>query len=63
MRDLIVDKALKLFWRHGVHATGVERIIAPAQVAKKTLHSHFHTKDELILAHTAQSGTSCFATR
>jgi AcrR family transcriptional regulator len=49
-RDLIVDEALKLFYRHGFHATGVDRIIAQAQVSKKTLYSHFRTKDELILA-------------
>ena len=36
-RDLIVDEALKLFYRHGFHATGVDRIIAQAQVSKKPL--------------------------
>jgi AcrR family transcriptional regulator len=49
-RDLIVDAALKLFYRHGFNATGVDKIIAEAQVSKKTLYSHFRTKDELILA-------------
>ena len=49
-RDLIVDVALKLFYRNGFHATGVDRIIAEAGVSKKTLYSHFRTKDELILA-------------
>ena len=49
-RDLIVDAALKLFYRHGFNATGVDKIIAGAGVSKKTLYSHFRTKDELILA-------------
>lgn len=49
-RDLIVDEALKLFYQHGFNATGVDRIIAQAGVSKKTLYSHFRTKDELILA-------------
>lgn len=49
-RDLIVNEALKLFYRNGFHATGVDRIIAQAGVSKKTLYSHFRTKDELILA-------------
>ncbi len=49
-RELIVDEALKLFYRHGFHATGVDAIIARAGVSKKTLYSHFRTKDELILA-------------
>lgn len=49
-RDQIVNEALKLFYRHGFHATGVDRIIKEAGVSKKTLYSHFRTKDELILA-------------
>tara|TARA_R110000823_G_scaffold307678_4_gene430946 strand:- start:4928 stop:5494 length:567 start_codon:yes stop_codon:yes gene_type:complete len=49
-RDIIVNEALKLFYRNGFHATGVDRIIAEAGVSKKTLYSHFRTKDELILA-------------
>jgi len=49
-RDLIVDEALKLFYQHGFNATGVDKIIASAGVSKKTLYSHFRTKDELILA-------------
>jgi len=49
-RDQIVDEALKLFYRYGFHATGVDKIITQAGVSKKTLYSHFRTKDELILA-------------
>ena len=49
-RDQIVDAALKLFYRDGFHATGVDKIIKQAGVSKKTLYSHFRTKDELILA-------------
>lgn len=49
-RDLIVNEALKLFYRHGFHATGVDTIISRAGVSKKTLYRHFRTKDELILA-------------
>tara|TARA_R110002073_G_scaffold222152_1_gene382352 strand:- start:309 stop:881 length:573 start_codon:yes stop_codon:yes gene_type:complete len=49
-RDQIVDAALRLFYRHGFNATGVDKIIAEAGVSKKTLYSHFRTKDELILA-------------
>ena len=49
-RDQIVDEALRLFYRHGFNATGVDKIIASAGVSKKTLYSHFRSKDELILA-------------
>ncbi|MEQ9071594.1 MAG: TetR/AcrR family transcriptional regulator, partial [Gimesia chilikensis] len=49
-RDQIVDKALQLFYRQGFNGTGVDTIITEAGVSKKTLYSHFRTKDELILA-------------
>ena len=49
-RELLIDTALELFYREGFHATGVDRILAEAGVAKMTLYKHFKSKDELILA-------------
>ena len=49
-RDLLIDTALKLFNRDGYHATGIDRILAEAGVAKMTLYNHFGSKDELVLA-------------
>lgn len=49
-RDHLVDTALALFYRDGFHATGIDRILAEAGVAKMTLYKHFKSKDELILA-------------
>ena len=49
-RDHLVDTALELFAREGYHATGIDRILAAAGVAKMTLYNHFKSKDELILA-------------
>lgn len=49
-RELLIDTALDLFYREGFHATGVDRILAEAGVAKMTLYKHFKSKDELILA-------------
>lgn len=49
-RDHLIDTALGLFARHGFHATGIDRILAEAGVAKMTLYNHFRSKDELILA-------------
>ena len=49
-RDQLVDTALDLFYRNGFHATGIDRILAEAGVAKMTLYKHFRSKDELILA-------------
>lgn len=49
-RDELIDTALRLFATHGFTATGIDRILAEAGVAKMTLYKHFRSKDELILA-------------
>jgi AcrR family transcriptional regulator len=49
-RDQLIDTALRLFERHGYRATGIDRILAEAGVAKMTLYHHFKSKDELIVA-------------
>jgi AcrR family transcriptional regulator len=47
--------ALDLFYTHGLHAVGVDRIIAEVGVTKTTFYNHFPSKDDLIL--------ECIATR
>ena len=49
-REELIETALELFCREGFHATGIDRIIAEAGIAKMTLYHHFRSKDELILA-------------
>lgn len=49
-KDHLVETALDLFYRHGFHATGIDRILAESGVAKMTLYKHFSSKDDLILA-------------
>ena len=49
-REQLVDTALELFYRRGFNATGIDRVLAEAGVAKMTLYNHFKSKDELILA-------------
>ncbi len=49
-RDHLVDTALDLFYQDGFHATGVNKILEKAGVARMTLYNHFKSKDELILA-------------
>ena len=49
-RDQIVDAALNLFYRYGFNATGIERVLGDADVARMTLYNHFKSKDELIVA-------------
>ena len=49
-RERILETAYELFWRHGFHAVGVDRICAEAGVGKRTLYRHFHSKAELVVA-------------
>ncbi|MDR6293369.1 MULTISPECIES: TetR/AcrR family transcriptional regulator [Inquilinus] len=48
-RRHIVETAYALFKRAGYHATGIDRIIAEAEVAKMTMYRHFPGKDGLIV--------------
>jgi AcrR family transcriptional regulator len=48
-RDRLVDTAVRLFYQHGIHAVGVDRIIEESEVAKKTFFNHFPTKRDLVL--------------
>jgi len=47
-RDLVMDCAERLFAAEGFHATGIERIVDQAGVAKMTLYNNFGSKDQLI---------------
>lgn len=49
-RDRLIDKALDLFYQHGFHAIGIDRVIKEVGVTKTTLYNHFDCKDDLILA-------------
>jgi AcrR family transcriptional regulator len=49
-RDQLLDMATELFFKHGCHTTGIDKLLAQAGVAKMTLYSHFKSKEDLILA-------------
>src|SRR6185369_4135628 len=49
-RQRILETADRLFYREGVRAVGIDRIIAEAGVAKIILYKHFPSKDDLVLA-------------
>jgi AcrR family transcriptional regulator len=49
-REHLIDTAIGLFYERGYHATGIDRILSEAGVSKKTLYTHFRSKEELILA-------------
>ena len=49
-REQLIQAALELFGKHGIHATGIDTIVERSGVTKKTLYSHFRSKEELVLA-------------
>lgn len=49
-QQTIIRTALRLFYRQGIHAVGINEIILQSGVAKKTLYNHFSSKEALILA-------------
>jgi AcrR family transcriptional regulator len=47
-REKILSVAGSLFYREGIHATGVERIAQQAGVSKRTMYQHFPSKTQLV---------------
>jgi AcrR family transcriptional regulator len=47
-RDRILGTAQRLFYREGLQAVGIDRIIEEAGVAKMTFYRHFPSKNDLI---------------
>ncbi len=50
-RKRILAVADRLFYAEGVRATGTEKIMSVAKVAKATFYRHFESKDALVLAY------------
>ncbi|EJQ31105.1 TetR/AcrR family transcriptional regulator [Bacillus toyonensis] len=51
LRSHILNVASELFNDNGIQATGVDKIVAEANVAKMTLYKHFPSKDDLVIAY------------
>lgn len=49
-RQRLIQAADRLFYREGIHATGIDRLVEAAEVAKMTLYNNFSSKDELVAA-------------
>lgn len=60
-RDRILAAASQLFTEQGLRATGVDALIAAADVAKATFYRHFPSKDDLIVAWLQDPNTSPFS--
>ncbi len=50
-RSRLLDTATRLFYAEGIHAVGIDRIVAEAQVTRATLYRHFPGKEDLVLAY------------
>ena len=50
-RELLLEAAARLFYAHGVAATGIDAITAEAGVAKKSLYNNFSSKADLVAAY------------
>jgi AcrR family transcriptional regulator len=50
-RQRILEVADHLFYAEGVRATGTEKIMSIAKIAKATFYRHFESKDALVLAY------------
>ena len=53
-RQRLLEVAERLFYAEGVHAVGIDRIIAEAGVAKASFYHHFRSKDDLVAAYLAE---------
>lgn len=49
-RDELVRKALKVYYKNGFHATGMDLLVAETGISKTSMYKHFRTKEDLILA-------------
>ena len=50
-RDRILLTAHALFYRDGIRATGIDRVIAESRVTKVTFYRHFPSKNHLVQAY------------
>jgi AcrR family transcriptional regulator len=49
-RTKILDTAARLFYERGVHAVGVNEIVAEAKASKLSLYRYFPSKEQLVAA-------------
>lgn len=49
-RDELIDAAMRVFYRGGFHASGLDKILIEAGISRMTLYNHFKSKDDLIVA-------------
>ncbi|WP_306185448.1 TetR/AcrR family transcriptional regulator [Streptomyces sp. MK5] len=50
-RRRLLDTAARLFYAHGIHTVGIDRLIAESGIAKASFYKHFPSKDDLVAAY------------
>lgn len=50
-RERLLQTAVELFYREGIHAVGVDRIIEAAGITRATFYRHYPGKEDLVLAY------------
>ena len=53
-RGIVLDTATRLFTAHGVHAVGMDRLIAECGLGKMSVYRLFPTKDDLVGAYLSR---------
>lgn len=50
-RSRLLSTAARIFYREGIHAVGVDRLVSEAGVTRATFYRHFPSKDALVRAY------------
>ena len=50
-RERLLETAMGLFYREGIHTVGVDRIVAEAGITRATFYRHFPSKEDLVEAY------------
>ena len=50
-RERLLATAADIFYREGIHAVGVDRLVSEAGVTRATFYRHFPSKDDLVRAY------------
>lgn len=51
----LLATATRIFYTEGIHAVGIDRIVAEAKVTRATLYRHFASKDDLIVCYLQEA--------
>jgi AcrR family transcriptional regulator len=60
-RERLLSTASRLFYREGIRAVGIERILTEAPATRATFYRHFPSKEDLVLAYLRGVDARTFA--